>query len=96
LSQQAVVADSYEAVWHDVQQEAAYELGDFEPHYSPGVTTPVILPGKADVFLGNIDETMVAEGDSMRIPRKILEHAAGATKGRLGVDDPIAGASPLD
>jgi hypothetical protein len=49
----------------------------------------VIFPAECYVFAIKFQETMVGNGNSMRVPPQITEDLCGAAEGSFGIDDPI-------
>jgi hypothetical protein len=49
----------------------------------------IVLPTKADRCLRDREQTVVGDGDPMRVASEIVEDMLGAAERRLGVDHPI-------
>ena len=82
------MADADEAVGNDVEQEATEELVDGEVQDLDPIAVGVVAPAKADVSVGEVDQTVVGEGDAMGVATEIGEHMLGSGKRGLAVDDP--------
>ncbi len=65
-----------------MQQEPADELLRGDAFAIP------FLGVEDNLLIGDFDEAVVADPGSMGVAAKILKHALGAAKWRLGVDDP--------
>ena len=50
---------------------------------------PVVFPGEGDVIVGDIDQTMIGDGDAMCIAAQVAQDLLGAGKGLLAVDHPV-------
>ena len=92
VRQEAVVANTMEAIRQDVEEKATNELADFQAHDLALVTTPfaVRLPAKGHV--GRIERKQAAVGDRnpMGIAREISQDLFGTHKGLVGIDEPFA------
>jgi hypothetical protein len=49
----------------------------------------VIFPEKRHVGVGEIDEPVIGDRDTMRVPGQIMQNVFGTTKRLLGVDHPV-------
>src|SRR3954471_19293615 len=49
----------------------------------------VVFPEERHVGVGEIDEPMIRDRDTMRIPGQIMQHMFGAAEGPLGVNHPV-------
>src|SRR5207253_11164807 len=63
--EQAVVTDTVEAVWQDVDQEAADELADGQYHDLLAITTmgTIVLPSEGDAVVADCDQSAGGDGD---------------------------------
>jgi hypothetical protein len=88
--EQAVVADAVEAMWQDMEQEAPNELVRRERHDALPLraVTAVVFVAEGDAGLVVGDQTLIGDGDAMRVARQIGEHTIGTVERRLGVDHP--------
>ena len=77
------MADADEAVGNDVEQEATEELVDGEVQDLDPIAVGVVAPAKADVSVGEVDQTVVGEGDAMGVATEIGEHMLGSGKRRV-------------
>ncbi len=48
-----------------------------------------VSPTKGDLPVGQRDQSMVGNGDTVSVATEILEHILGAAEGWLGVDHPV-------
>ena len=88
IGEHAEVADADEAVWHDMEEEATEEFVAIEVHDLDAVAVGVVAPAEADTAIGDGDEPLVGDGDTVRVAAEIGEYMFGAGEGRLAVDDP--------
>ena len=49
----------------------------------------IVLPGEADLAVGESDQAAVGDGDAMGVAAEIAEHLLGAGERRLGEDHPV-------
>ena len=82
------MADAVEAMWQNMEQEAADELVRREGHDAlpPGTVTAVVLVAEGDAGLVERDQAPVGDGDPVSIAREIGEHRLGAGERWLGID----------
>ena len=69
-----------EAVRQGVQQEAADELVGIEGHHLGLAVRSVVLPGEADLAVGERDQPAVGDGDAMGVAAEIGQHLFGARR----------------
>src|ERR1700722_18582376 len=88
--EQAVVADAVEAMWQDMEKEAADELVRRERHDALPLRTiaAVVFVAEGDAGLVERKQALVRESDPMGVAREIGEHGLRAGERRLGVDHP--------
>jgi len=96
LSQETVVTNLHEAVWQHMKEKAPHELGDLECHHPTTMLVPVILPWEADMVVGCLEQTMIADGDPVRVASQVLEHGFGTAERWLRVYDPLERTSTVE
>src|SRR5260370_28053836 len=89
VGQPAEVGDAGEASGQDVLYEAAQELLRRERHGALLAAMRVVLPAEGDSGVGDGEQAMVGDGDTMGVTREIVQHMLGSAEGRLGIDDPV-------
>ena len=91
MGEEAVVADAYEALGKDVEQEATRELpkGERERSSAPAA---VVFEAEADGLLVDVKQPVVGDRDAVRVAGEIGQNMLGAVEGGLGVDDPLGAA----
>jgi hypothetical protein len=90
VGKEAVVPNAMEATRQYVEEKAADELSDPEPHHFVLVAAvfPIVLPKEADVGLIEIEQATVGDRDAMGVSRKIGQDLFGTGKGLFGIDGP--------
>jgi len=85
------MTNAMESIGKHVEQEAAHELANGELHDFALVVAilTIVLPAKADMLIGEIEQPAVADGDAMGVPRKIGQDLLRSCERTLGVDDPF-------
>ena len=89
VGQEAVMPNALKPMRKNMQQEAADKLLRIQAHYLLARVVAVILPAKADLAINEVNQTIVGDGDPMRVATKIFEDVLGAAKWWLGVDHPL-------
>ena len=92
IGQKPNMADAVEAVGHGMQQKPAHELAGGEGHRLGLAVVPVVLPGEADLAVGEPGETAVGDGDAMDVAAEIGNHLFRAGEWTLAVDDSLRAA----
>ncbi len=72
-----------------MEQEAAQELIDRQSHQSLLVAVSGISPAEGDVTVGESNEPVVGDGDTMGIGTEIAQRMFRAAERSLGVDNPV-------
>ena len=73
----------------DMLQEAAQELFARQAHGTLAAVMRVILPSKGHVGVGDGEDAVVGDCDTVSIAGQILQDMCRSAEGRLGVDHPI-------
>ena len=70
VCQQAIVANAMKAIRQDVEEEAASKLGNLNAHHFALMTAalPGLFPAEPDVGLIKLEQAIVSDGDTMRVP----------------------------
>ena len=76
-------------VGQHVEQEASQELDRIERHEFRAGAMRVVFPVEADATVFERTQTMVGDGDAVRVAGQILQHAARSAEGRFDVNHPI-------
>ena len=91
VGNQAVVSDTVETLWQDVDEETADELVGIEGHgfVSNSLFSPVIFvfEGDAVVMLGY--QAAVGDSDTVGIAREVSQYSLGSMEGWFGIKVPV-------
>jgi len=89
IGKEAVMADALEAVGQNVEQEAADELGGCKRHELDARAVAVVLPTEGNMIIRDLEETMIGDGDAVRIAAQIAQNLLRPGKGLLAIDHPV-------
>ena len=82
-------ADANEAARQRVHQEAPQKLICGERHQSAFAAMRIVFPEEGDLAIAEVDNTVVGDGDAVRVAGQVLQDMFGAAERRLGVDHPF-------
>jgi hypothetical protein len=74
--------------WY-VDQESAQELICGERHDLLLATVRIVFPAKRDLIVLERNQSMIGDGDAVRIASEIVQNMLGTAEGGLGIDDPV-------
>ena len=80
-----------------MEAEAPEEFLRAEGHEADLAPVAIVLPPKRHLVVAHVDEPMIGDRDSMRVPGEIVKHVARSAERGLRVDDPVVaveGAEP--
>src|SRR4030095_4612984 len=80
--EEAAIADADEALREDVQEEATEKIVAVEGQRPHLASVAVVLPPKRHGVVGHRDEPVVGDGDTVGVPREIVQYVGGAAKRR--------------
>ena len=83
------VADAYEALREQVEQETTQELFSWEFHLAFYVSMGAISPAECDIPIPKRNQAMVGNGHSMRVAAEISENIFRTTERSFTVNDPF-------
>ena len=72
-----------------MQEEAAQELIERKGHQFVLIVVRRIAPTKGDLVVGQRYQSMVGDGDAVRIAGEIVQNMFRTSEGWLGVDHPV-------
>lgn len=81
--------DADQALGQNVDQESAQKLICRNGHDLLLTAVRIIFPAKRDSIVLKRNQSMVGDGDAVRIASEIVQNMLGTAEGWLGVDDPI-------
>jgi hypothetical protein len=74
VGQEAKIADPHEALGQDMHHETAYEFGRRQSQRALPMATAVVFVGKHDFAAVDRLETLVGDGDAMRVTCQIFQN----------------------
>ena len=77
------MTDTNEALGEQMQEESAQELIQGYGHQFLLIVVSRVPPAKADLAVGQRDQSMVGDGDAMGVTAEILEHILDHLFGKL-------------
>ena len=89
VGEESEVADTHEARWQQVEQEAAQELLDGQRHEPLLVAMGGISPAESNVVFGESDQPAVGDSHAMCIRSEIAQRVLRSSERPLGIDDPV-------
>ena len=89
IGEQPEMANAYESQGQDMEEETADELVAGQGHGFDAIGVSVITPTETDLALGEVDETVVGECDTVGISPEVGDDLLRSGEGTLGVDHPI-------
>lgn len=89
IGKKADMPDAMEAVRHSVEQKPPHELIGSQRHDLGLAVVAVVLPGEADVAIGDPGQPAVGDGHAVRVAAEISEHLIGTGERALGMDHPL-------
>jgi hypothetical protein len=72
-----------------VNQESAQELLCGDRHDLLLAAVRIVFPAKRDPIILERNQSMVGDGDAVRIASEIVQNMLGTAEGWLGIDDPV-------
>ena len=91
VCKQPEVSNPHEAGRQDMEQEAAEEFVDVEPHQPLLVLVGGVAPAEGDATIGKGHQTVVGDGDPVGVAAEVLQGVLGAAEGPFGVNHPSLG-----
>ncbi len=89
MGDKAEVSDAHEAGGKHVEQKAAQELLDRKGHQALLVAVSGVSPAKGDLVVGQGDEAMVGDGDTVRVAAQVMKNMLRTPKGRFAINNPV-------
>jgi hypothetical protein len=83
------VADADQALRQNVDQESAQKLICGHCHDLLLAAVRIVFPEKRDSIILERNQSMVGDGDAVRIASEIVQNMLGTAEGWLGIDDPV-------
>ncbi len=89
VGKKSEVADADQALGQNVDQEAAQELICGDRHDLLLAAVRIVFPAKRDPIILERHQSMVGDGDAVRIAGEIVQNMFRTSEGWLGVDHPV-------
>ena len=89
VGQKTEMANAYEAVRKQVQQEATEEFIECERHLPLLVLVGGVPPAKGDFLVGEGEQAVVGDGYTMSVAAQITKHILGASEGWFDINHPV-------
>ena len=89
VGEKAEVADADQALGQNVDQESAQKLICGDRHDFLLAAVRIVFPAKRDPIILERHQSMVGDGDAVRIAGEIVQNMLGTAEGWLGIDDPV-------
>ena len=89
VGQESEVANPNECPWQHMQQKAPQELVGADGHGPLPIPAGVILPAERDLAVLESNESVVGDGNAMRILSEVMQYVFGSAEGPFCVHDPV-------
>lgn len=89
VCEKAEVTDADQALGQNMDQEAAQELICGDRHDLLLAAVRIVFPAKRDSIILERHQSMVGDGDAVRVASEIVQNMLGTAEGWLGIDDPV-------
>ena len=89
VGHKAEMSDANKPLREHVQQESADEFFGGDGHRALHVSMSVIPPAERDVVAVEGEQSMIGDGDAMRVTAEITQYLFGTAEGWFGIDDPF-------
>ena len=89
VGEQSEMANADEPFGQDVKKKSAQELICGNRHDLVLAAVRIVAPAEGDAIVFKGHESMVGDGNAMRVASQIVEDMFGAAEGWLCVDDPV-------
>jgi hypothetical protein len=72
-----------------MEEEAAQELRSQQCHLTLLAAVSIVLPAESNAFAIERQQTVIGNGDAMRVTAEKAQYFQRSAEGRLGVHDPV-------
>ncbi len=96
ISEKAVVSDTDETVWQNMESKAPQKFACIERELLLSVVIAVVLIGEAYGLAVERAETVLRESDAVGVSGQIRKDLCWTPKGSFCIDDPIESAGLLE
>ena len=89
IGEESEIANALKPVGKYVKQEPTDEFVGAERHRLVAAAIAIILPAKLNLAVIDIEQTVVGDGDAVRVSCDVLEDLFRSREGALRVDHPV-------
>ena len=90
IAKKAEISDPSESWREDMEEKAPGELVGDERHGFLFVVMTIVPPTEADDAIGDLDQTIIADGDAVGVAGDVAQHVfSGAGKRRFDIDHSV-------
>ena len=89
IAEKSVVANAVESARQDMKQESPDELVRREGHGFLLIVVAIVLPIEFHSAVFDIDDSIVGDGDAVRVAADVVHHLLWSGERWFGVDDPF-------
>jgi hypothetical protein len=89
IGEKAKKANPDEPARQDMEHEATQKLFSGHRHLALLAAMGIILPTEGDLAVGNGQESVIGDGNAVRITGQVVEHMLWSSEGSFSVDHPI-------
>src|SRR5689334_17380579 len=89
ISEKAEIANTRKARGQDMLEEAAQELFVSKGHRARLAVMRVVLPTKGHFLIRDVEQSVIGDGDAMRVASQVMQNVLGPAKWLFGVHDPV-------
>jgi hypothetical protein len=83
------VANADQSLGQNVNEKTSQKLIGGDRHDFLLAAVRIVFPEKRDPIILKRNESMVGDGDAVRIASEIVQNMLGIAEGWLGIDDPV-------
>ena len=83
------MADADQTLGQNVDQESAQKLICGDRHDLLLTAVRIVFPEKRDPIILKRNQSLVGDGDAVRVASEIVQNMLGTAEGWLGIDDPV-------
>src|SRR3974377_2023372 len=94
VGQETEITDSDESLRQHMEEEAAQELHSQQGHLTLPAAVGIVLPAESNAFAIERQQTVIGNGDAMRVTAEIAQYFQRSAEGRLGIHDPVLAMQP--
>ena len=93
-AEETVIANAVEALGKNMQQEATDEFICRDGHGLLPIVISIVSPEESDHAICDVEQTIVRDGDAVRVASDVLQNLLWPGEWRFGIDHPCDRRSP--